>query len=428
MSLHGNAAPLSKARRQQQRAVAGNMISLARGRGLSLRSAHAISDGEPHDDVDTRDHQQRRLRAARRERFSVVWDHELDTQPDQTWLVDGALPENGFGVLFGQSGLYKTFIALDLSYRIAAGLSWGGRSVRQGTVLYVAAEGSIAALKKRARAWRLANNIAGAPVAFLPHSIVLDPKSGDVDQLIDMIDRMDPQPVMVVIDTIARCMSGDENSTRDMGEYVRAADIIRERTGAFVLHVHHTLKKDPLTERGASALRGAADVMLQVARRGGRIELSCDKQRDDSDDWAYTVSPIPVAEANSVAVALVSQEKAAPGVNLGVLARKAYDALVRLSRPATFAEWQDAAAPDDSNFSKKISKLLDAGMVTKGVGKSGRYTAVAAVISQSRPSDDCKPNSHSHQQSPLKGDDCMTPTEGKQKKRRDRSSARRVVH
>ena len=56
---------------------------------------------------------------------------------------------------------------------------------------------------------------------------------------------------------------------------------------------------------------------------------------------------------------------------------------------------------------RTLNKLVDAGMVTKGDGKSGKYTAVVAVISQSQPFDDCTPNSHCHQQSPLKGDDCM---------------------
>ena len=44
-------------------------------------------------------------------------------------------------MLYGPSGVGKSFIALAWAYAIAHGLPWLGRAVRPGSVIYVAGEG-----------------------------------------------------------------------------------------------------------------------------------------------------------------------------------------------------------------------------------------------------------------------------------------------
>lgn len=418
MSVRTNAAP-GRERRQQQRTTSKVDSVTPIWRSLSLRTKDAID--EPEDSSAQTDD-----RPKRRTRFEPIWDWELDSEPDQQWLADRVLPEGGFGVLFGQSGSYKTFIALDLAYRVALGYSWGGRAVKQGAALYIAAEGSIGGLKKRARAWRAENGVSAAPVAFLPHAIILGSSDdADVEKLIALIDAMDPRPVLVIVDTIARCMDGDENNNRDMGAYVRAADRIREETGAFLLHLHHTTKKDPFTERGASALRGAADTMLQVARRGNRVVLSCDKQRDDDDDFACSVEFRSVASERSGAIRLVPTEKVSTERRLPELAQRAYDNIARAAGPVTFGEWCDRLKLNNTerkNFGRSVRALADAGKVERhGEGRSAVYTVIT-VNSPSRRrtdgnGDDGTPSSSTP--SPLKGCD------GDDGKRRVRSHRRR---
>ncbi|BAQ16083.1 AAA family ATPase [Methyloceanibacter caenitepidi] len=71
-----------------------------------------------------------------------------------TPLVEDVLNAGAMGVMYGASGSGKTFLSLDLSFHVAAGLPWHGRPTTQGPVLYVAAEGGrgifkrIAALKQ----------------------------------------------------------------------------------------------------------------------------------------------------------------------------------------------------------------------------------------------------------------------------------------
>ncbi len=61
---------------------------------------------------------------------------------------------------------------------------------------------------------------------FVEHGMDLNnPKS--VDEFLKQTGRLD----LVIIDTLARCMSGDENQTSDMNMAVSECDRIRRKTG-----------------------------------------------------------------------------------------------------------------------------------------------------------------------------------------------------
>jgi RecA-family ATPase len=93
-------------------------------------------------------------------------------------------------------------------------------------------------------------------VKFFPGSInLLDPERRAA--LVEMVRRL--EPVLLVVDTMARSMAGgDENSARDVGLVIAATDACRAACPSLaVLIVHHTTK-DGDTYRGNSALEGAA--------------------------------------------------------------------------------------------------------------------------------------------------------------------------
>ena len=70
------------------------------------------------------------------------WHGEADDQPFREWLVDQALPKVGTGLLSGQWGMLKTFLALDLARATITKTTFAGRQLkRQGGVLLIAAEG-----------------------------------------------------------------------------------------------------------------------------------------------------------------------------------------------------------------------------------------------------------------------------------------------
>jgi len=73
---------------------------------------------------------------------------------EQSFVIKGLLPEQSFVSMYGPSGSFKSFLALDWACHIASGIDWDGHKVKQGAVLYVAGEGGFG-VTKRIRAWEL---------------------------------------------------------------------------------------------------------------------------------------------------------------------------------------------------------------------------------------------------------------------------------
>lgn len=223
-------------------------------------------------------------------RFPLIPRAGLSQLPPPTWRVQNYITDGGFAVLYGPSGCGKTFIALSLTMSIATGRSWNGCEVQHGRVVYVAGEG-VAGLDQRATAWEIHGNGGETVTAidFVPLAVnLLD--QAQVTEFIQVIKTMPEPPTQIVLDTLARCIvGGDENSAKDMGNAIASIDRIRRETGAGVLVIHHTGKGNQDTERGSSALRGAADTMILVKNDDGRITVSCEKQKDaapfESSEW-----------------------------------------------------------------------------------------------------------------------------------------------
>ena len=85
-----------------------------------------------------------------RKRFSSLSEVPLfgaipDVQVE--WTVEGLLPRASVTVIAGQPGHLKSFLALDLARRVAAGAAFAGSTTRQGKVLYLDRENPAAARK-----------------------------------------------------------------------------------------------------------------------------------------------------------------------------------------------------------------------------------------------------------------------------------------
>ena len=90
-------------------------------------------------------------------------------------VAKGVLDECGMSVLYGESGAGKTFFTLDLALHIALGWEWRGHRVRQGGVIYIAAEGQNG-IRKRIEAFRQQRGLKDAP----PHRSRLIPTGVDL--------------------------------------------------------------------------------------------------------------------------------------------------------------------------------------------------------------------------------------------------------
>lgn len=201
------------------------------------------------------------------------------------WLIKNFLPKATLGVIYGESGSGKSFLAYDLCAAISRGLdTWCGKRVTQGRVLIVVAEGA-QGFRQRIDAYCHQHGIAPGDFQvdyisdFIPNLTI----PAHVTDLIKEINDREPYD-LIVMDTFAQVMPGaDENSGKDVGAALAQCKRINVKTGAMVLLVHHSGKDAGKGARGWSGLRAAADVELEITRKENDRAIKVTKLKDGQD-------------------------------------------------------------------------------------------------------------------------------------------------
>lgn len=182
-----------------------------------------------------------------------------------TWAVKRVLPQQSVGVMFGASGTFKSFIALDGCLHIAHGMQWMGQRTKRGPVVYLAAEGSVG-IARRVTAWHNARrlNPRDADIRFCIRPLSLLTQAALLRQ---EIESLQVQPVLIVIDTMSQTFVGEENASSEVAEYLRAIRIeLAHAFGACVLVIHHSGHAATERPRGSSAIRANSDFLIGVFR------------------------------------------------------------------------------------------------------------------------------------------------------------------
>lgn len=199
--------------------------------------------------------------------FRVVHVGDMEFRSPR-FLVRDYLEADSLGVVFGDPGCGKSFLAIDMACSIATGQDFHGLPVEAGPVVYVAGEGHNG-LKRRLSAWEIRNgqSLDSVPLYFstVPAALCDEASAVEVQRAVEGIAKAEGAPALVVIDTLARNFGpGDENSTQDMSRFVAAADMIRGRHGCAVVVVHHTGHGDKTRSRGSIALKGSVDAEARM--------------------------------------------------------------------------------------------------------------------------------------------------------------------
>lgn len=206
---------------------------------------------------------------------------ELISKPRTThWLIRDYLEMNSTALLFGESGAGKSFAVLDMALSIATGKDWHEHPVTQGAVFYVAGEGQ-AGITKRCLAWSVHHDTPLNDIPFfVSHQAINLPDSENMINLMAEIEASQQKPALIVFDTLARCLNGDENSASDTSAFIQSLDAIRAVYGCCVLVVHHSGKDESKGARGSSALKAAMDTELGLTKMGDLKRLQVTKQKD----------------------------------------------------------------------------------------------------------------------------------------------------
>ncbi len=216
------------------------------------------------------------------------------------WLVKHWLQEQALIMVHGPSGGGKTFVVLDWSLHIAAGLTeWHGHKVKHGPVVYLAGEGHHG-LRSRVAAWKQHNNAGKLDMWVSKAGCDLNTPEG-YQKAVEAIRSLPSPPSLINVDTLHRFLAGDENSAQDAKTMIDACAGLMREFNCSVCLVHHTGVSDEAQHRarGSSAWKGALEIEISVVpgKNDGPMQIVQRKSKDaeEAKPIYVTLQSVPIA-------------------------------------------------------------------------------------------------------------------------------------
>lgn len=186
------------------------------------------------------------------------------------------------------------------------------------------------------------------PLYFVPIRLDLIKEHSELIAAI----KADTSPVAVVLDTLNRGLVGSERNDKDMSEYVRAADAIREAFNCSVIIVHHCGINDS-RPRGHTSLTGAADAQIAVKRGTNDSFVATVEFMKDGPQGITVGSRLESVEIGTdedgetitscVVVAAEAPEPTSSGTRLTPNQETFLEVLSAAKGPLTSEEWRERA-------------------------------------------------------------------------------------
>jgi hypothetical protein len=254
----------------------------------------------------------------KRERFEWTWFDEIEEGKPKETILKGWLGVGEFTTISGLPGTGKSVVVTDIACHIAAGMEWHGKKVKQGLVVYVAAERK-KLTERRMMAFRKHHDVHNVPLLVIGGRLDFTKDLKDARDLIAAIREAETitemKCVWVIIDTLTRVFGGgDQNASKDMTRFVQSCDEILAETKAHVTAIHHSAWSG---ERGKGAidLDGAVDASFMVKKEGNKHRLVCDGTNDgeEGDVLAFSMKSVPIGvdedgEATTAPVVVLAEE------------------------------------------------------------------------------------------------------------------------
>ncbi|QDJ48248.1 helicase RepA family protein [Bordetella hinzii] len=210
------------------------------------------------------------------------------------------------GALVAPGATGKSFWALEAAMSVACGATVESRAVggdlvglapaHTGRVVYLAGEDPPAALECRIHA--IGKHLSQQAREAIVENLTLEPIIGKRlnvmnDQQLAHLIEFCADARLIVLDTLSRIHSLDENSNGDMARLVATLEYVAVSTGASVLYLHHVSKgsaRECQTDQQQAA-RGAS-ALIDNARWCGFVAKMTDDEAKRLSDHSYDREPI----------------------------------------------------------------------------------------------------------------------------------------
>lgn len=188
-----------------------------------------------------------------------------------TWLVDGIIRERTLSMVYGPPGNMKTFLALDLCLRIAAGLPWlppapwqqDGKAIQTAQVrsMYIDMDNGEDDMHERVEALSRALNLP----ADLPFSYYSFPmgglNAGDSKAMGHLARRLRTTDTrFVVVDNLGIVKGKADENSDEMVPVMNNFRQVIEDTGCAISLIHHQRKTTGNMTRVGDSIRGHSSI------------------------------------------------------------------------------------------------------------------------------------------------------------------------
>ena len=294
--------------------------------------------------------------------------------PPLQYHVQGILPKKGLAMLAGPFKGGKSFFILQLALCLARGEPFLDFETTGSRVLILSGEGGRELLKDRL------TNMAGDGrgleniLFYIPEKNMDLSKEGVRESLAKTCQ--DNQVDVVIVDPLIKFNTKDENSTKEMADFVNGLHDLRHSASVAVLVAHHTRKpgkdggSNGYEARGSSVLAGEVDSLLMLNKRdGGDFTLSFTLR------WAEEPNPIRL-EMNKETLHFESQgdlEKGNTKITPAFLCQ-----VLEAHGPCTMENMMTLTGTSESTVRRHLKKLQQQGLVESfqegGQEKQWQYT------------------------------------------------------
>jgi hypothetical protein len=203
------------------------------------------------------------------------------------------------GALVAPGATGKSFWTLEAAMAVACSVAGGDvvnlRPQRTGRVVYLAGEDPEPALIRRVHA--IGQHLSDLAREAIAKNLVLEPIMGKRLNVMDerhlaRVVEFCVDTRLIVLDTLSRIHSLDENSNGDMARLVATLEYVAARTGASVLYLHHVSKgsaREGQTDQQQAA-RGAS-ALIDNARWCGFIAKMTEDEAKRYSDRIHNRNP-----------------------------------------------------------------------------------------------------------------------------------------
>ena len=264
---------------------------------------------EPFDGME--DHGQQEEK--RLPRFVFITDDELEAMdiPPVEWIADGLIPHVLVSSIVAQSGVGKTWVALDLARACSTGgLFLGQYPALRCRVGMLDAEDEYGGLKTR---WtQLQNGMGRLPADRIKVRMLSGIGSFDVmnpaesDELAEAMRSLD----LLIVDSLSQSHNVDEKDNSALKVVMQQWESLSRRTGCTVLLVHHAGWGAPDRGRGGSVIRDRVQAELNLTKDGDGVVTRIGQAKNKFDQTRPNVATMRVDGSRKTPVQLIFGEAA----------------------------------------------------------------------------------------------------------------------